>query len=465
MLVILLVRTNIILLTCCACMNYCIEHSHSTSFLILGQRKHSLEDKTANDVTKPMTLSPLSLAWAGRIRTHQANMEVNTLPQPFIRSIAILADFGNVSYKISANCGESCLNISQSGQLADPGAVTWQTVVQDVSFVTFPVIVSCGILAGILSIVVLSMKLQHCENCFLVAYSTACVSVLLCGATLRLEDYTGHSNAHQYVYGSLKAAQSWFANSALWILVITMMQRRSLVARQITSGDTQTCGHRQAGIASIVIYSVNLISCIPQLWAYETVEVYDYSTNETLMISHASDAANTTEYNTVYFWYIVAISVLLPYPMILIKLVLIASGLKHSHKLLSQLPDKCGTRSVLHCKIAEEIHLNQYFVITSGMYLFLAGPVIILNMIDHLNVNQQLSTNQIYAGLHCISDLTFYIYFTLPFPLMWGFSDTFRCSLVRITNGCRCKLSKKQPKTLNKHRLPKKQKVVTFLMQ
>ena len=389
---------------------------------------------------------------------------MDTLPQPFIRNIAILADFGNASYKIAANCGESCLNVSQLGELSDPGALTWETVVQDVSFVTFPVIVSCGILAGILSIVVLSMKLQHRES-FLVAYSTACVSVLLCGATLRLEDYTGHSNVHQYVYGYLKAAHSWFANSALWILVITMMQRRSVVSRQITSGDAQTCGHRQAGIASIVIYCVYLISCIPQLWAYETIEVYDYSTNETLMISHASDASNTPEYNTVYFWYIVAITVLLPYPMILIKLLLIASGLKRSHKLLSQLPDKCVTRSVLHGKIAEEIHLNQYFVITSGMYLFLVGPFIILNMIDHLNVNQQLSKNEIYAGLHCIAELTFYIYFTLPFPLMWGFSETFRCSLVRITNCCRCKFSKKQPKTLNKYGLPNKQKVVTFLVQ
>ena len=388
-------------------------------------------------------------------------MEVNTLPQPIIRNIAIDADFDNVSYKIVSNCCESCLNVSQPGLLSDQGALTWQTVVQDLSFIIFPVLISWGILAGLLSIVILTMKLQHSENCFLVAYSTACVSVLLCGASLRLDDYIGHSNMHQHIYGSLKAAHSWFANSALWILVITMMQRRSVVARQPSSGDGQTCGHRQTVIASVIIYCVNLISCIPQLWAYETVEVYDYTSNETLMISHSSDAANTAEYNTVYFWYITVITVLLPYPMILIKLVLIASGLKRSHELLSQLPDKHGTRSVLHRKIAQEMHLNHYFVTTSGMYLFLVGPFVILNMIDHLDDNQQLSENQ--AGLHCIVELAFYIYFTILFPLMWGFNDTFRCSFVRITN-C-CKFSKKQPKTLNKYRLHKKQKVVTFIVQ
>lgn len=388
--------------------------------------------------------------------------EVYTLPQPFMPDIAVLRDFGNVTYKLATNYSEPYQNVTHFDQISDLDK--WQTVVQDVTFVTFPVIVSWGILAGVTSIIVLSTKPRHSEHGFLLAYTTACVFLLVCCTSLKLEDYTGHSNTCQYIYGYVKTANSWFAYSALWILVVTLLQRNSIVAKHSYSGNGQKCGHTQAGIVSVVVYCVSLISSVPQLWAYETVEVYDYATNQTIAIAHVSDAANTPEYTTVYFWYIVTITILLPYPMMLIKLLLIAYGIKRSQMLLMQWPVKHGSGNVLHCKITEEIHLSKFFALTSTLYLLLTGPLIILNIINHLNPQWQLPENQIYLGLHSIAEFVFYVFFTLPFPLLCNYNDTFRRSLLRITDCC-CKwrCSREQPKRQNKYGPRKNQKVVTFL--
>ena len=396
--------------------------------------------------------------------THQDTMsETYTVPQPFMPDITLLRDLGNVSYKMAANCGEPCQNVSHIGQVTDTDIDVWQTVVQDASFVTFPVIVTWGILAGFASVIVMSSRRHDSEHGFLQAYSVTCVLLLMCGAAVKLEDYIGHSNTYQYAYGYLTTVHSWFAYSALWILVVATLERHSIVARHSHLDNGQRCGQTQAGIVSGVVFCISLISSLPQLWAYETVEVYDYTTNQTLVISHVSDATNTPEYNTVYFWYVVTITVLLPYPMLLVKLVLITSGIKRSRKLLTKWPVKYGSGNVLHRKITEEIHLSQFFVINAALYLLLTGPFIMSNIIDHLNPQWQLPENQIYVGLHSIAEFLFYFHFTLPFPLLCSYNDTFRCSLLKITHCCTCKCSKQPPKRQFKYGPPKNQKVVTFL--
>ena len=390
--------------------------------------------------------------------TGQYLREVNTLPQPFIPDIVILRDLGNVSYKMAANCSALCQNASQFSLLPDQDIQTWQTVVQDVSLVTFPVVVSWGIITGIASVAVLSMKWRH--NCFLIAYTTACVLLLMCGALLKLENYTGHSNTFQYASGCLKAAHSWFAYSALWILVVSMMQQHPVVETHSTPRNRPKCRHNEEGIASVVLSCVNGISCVPQFWAYETVEVYDYTTSKTVAISRISDAANTPAYSTVYFWYIVAITVIAPYPIMLVKLVVTA--LKRSHNLpLNIWPVKQGSGIELHGAITEAIHENKYFLITPLMYMLLVGPLIVMDIIDHLN---PLSDNQRYVALHSVAEVMFYVHFTLPFPLLWRYNVTFRRSLAEITKRyCMCKRYRKQPARQTIYGPPKNQHVVTFL--
>ena len=385
--------------------------------------------------------------------------EVYTLPQPFIPDIAILHDLGNVSYKMAANCGELCRNASHFSLLPDQDIQTWQTVLQDVSLVTFPVVASCGIIAGLASVAVLSMKRRHNDHCFLIAYTTSCVLLLVCGAILKLEDHTGHCNTLQYANGCLKAAHSWFACSALWILVVSMVQHHPVAETQSVPRNGPKYRQYQEGIASLVIYCVNFISCVPQRWAYETVEVYDHTTDKTIAISRVSEAANTPAYSTVYFWYIVAITVIAPYPIMLGKLVLIT--LKRSRKLPNTWPLKRGPGIGLHCVITEAIHENKYLLVTTVTYMALVGPLVIMDIIDNLN---PLSDNQSYVVLHSIAELMFYVHFTLPFPLLWRYNTTFRRSLNKLTKRyCRCKRCQEQPKMQTRYGPPKNQHIVTFL--
>ena len=385
--------------------------------------------------------------------------EVYTLPQPFIPDIAILRDLGNVTNKMAANCGELCRNASHFSLPPDQDIQTWQTVLQDVSLVTFPVVASCGIIAGLASVAVLSMKRRHNDQCFLIAYTASCVLLLVCGAILKLEDYTGHCNTLQYANGCVKAAHSWFAYSALWILVVAMMQQTPVAETQSVPHNGPKYRRHQEGIASLVIYCVNFISCVPQLWAYETVEVYDHTTDKTIAISRVSDAANTPAYSTVYFWYIVAITVIASYPIMLVKLVLTA--LQRSSKMPNTWPVKRGPGIELRCFSTEAIHQHKYVLITPVTYMALVGPLVIMDIIDNLN---PLSDNQSYVALHSIAELMFYVHFTLPFPLLWRYNATFRRSLNKMTKRyCRCKRCQEQPNMQTRYGPPKNQHIVTFL--
>ena len=262
------------------------------------------------------------------------------------------------------------------------------------------------------------------------------VLLLFCGALLKTQDYTGHSNTYQYAYGYIKSLNDWFWYSALWCLVVMTLERSMTVAQNRVRS---VCTCLQACVLILMIHLVGFISALPQFWEYTVTETFDYGSNETLALSQASEAADSPEYKIMYFWYIISLTVFLPYPMLLLMLIMLIRGMRKSEHSRRRLSLNHTTGNMLNRRVTEELHITRLFIVMIIMYFLFTAPFAIWQFLDRL-CPDITGNEELYKGLNDIFQFTFYFYFAIEFLLYCSYSDTFRYSLMR-TCCCCCNTS------------------------
>lgn len=258
------------------------------------------------------------------------------------------------------------------------------------------------------------------------------VLLLVCGALLKTQDYTGHNNTYQYAYGYVKSVNDWLWYSALWCLVVMSVERSMTVAQNRVKS---VCTCVQAWVLIVLVQLVSFISALPQFWEYTVTETFDYGANRTLALSQASEASDSPEYKIMYFWYTISITVFLPYPMLLLMVVMLIKGMRKSVHSRRRLSLNHSTGNMLNRRVTEELHVTRLFVVMIIMYVILTAPFAVFQFLDRLLPDMTVD-EELYQGLSDIFQFAFYFYFAIEFLLYCSYSDTFRYSLMRTCCWC-----------------------------
>lgn len=404
-----------------------------------------------------------------------------TIPQPLEPDIEVLRQSGNLSsmllfrpdlllFSSASNCSSSsvavnlCFNASdinaadETDSIAHPGPQWAGLVSQGLIFYVFPTMVAFGVLGGLVSIYVLVRQTNRSSyDAYLIWIVSFGVVLLLCGATLRLTDYTGHNNTYQYVYGYVRSVNEWLWYSSVWTLV--MMTLENILATRFrwrNLARSMTSGWRQACAVSCIVCVVCLVSSLPHFFEYEVTETFDYVSNQTLVMCQLSDEAKTYEYATIYYWYIIALTIFFPLPLLLIILSHLVRGqlrrrprTSASNGTLpltkpSDQPSTIGS-SILIRKVTEDTLMDRLFVVLIVLYVLLTGPLALLNCINGLNVPQWTWTqDEVQSVVYPLSEFAFYCYFVTFLPLLYCYNDRFHQALLRTLCCRRCTKVKPQ---------------------
>ena len=347
-----------------------------------------------------------------------------TVPQPLQRDIDIQRVLESIS--VGANCS-LCGNGSNTGTHK-----AWMGTSKDVLYIALPVIMIWGLLTGLLNVIVLLRRIRVSNDAYMLGLVLASLCLLTCGVILKLPEYTGPHNFYQYSYGYVKSLNDWFWYTSLWILLVMTLERSITVT---THKGRSTCSPSQAFAIVSLIFVVCFVSALPQFWEYEIIETFDYGTNSTLVLTQLSQASETPEYAIMYFWYVVSITVFLPYPMLLVMVCVLAGSMTQSHYSHRRLNAKHNTPKVLNRKVMEEIHLSRLFIVLILLYYLFTGPLTFLQLIDRVAPHWTWD-NSLYLGLHNIFEFVFYFYYSIQFLLYVTYSDSFRLQLLRTCCCC-----------------------------
>ncbi len=332
----------------------------------------------------------------------------------------------------------SAFSPSDHVPLAVDDKQAWIYASQGILYYAFPVEITLGIVGGLLSLAAMARQRKSSSDSYLIGFGVASVLLLACGGTLKLQDYTAHSNGYQRAYGCIKSANDWLWYSALWILVVMTLERGlSLIQNH---RHKTFCSAGQAAAVVLTVYAVCLVSALPEFWEYEPIETYDYVSNRTIVVSHLSPTADSPEYRILYFWYSVTITVFLPYPTMIVMTVLLAQGMRRTRHDRKRLLHKhaADAGASVGRRIAEDLHLTRLYVVMILLYVILSAPLTFLIIINGITPYWAWPADNLYNGLYLIFEFVFYFYFAIQLPLYLSYYDKFRHSFVELCCCCCC---------------------------
>ena len=187
-----------------------------------------------------------------------------------------------------------------------------------------------------------------------------------------------------------------------------------------------------------------MIECVQCLTCLQIVETFDYASNETMIMCQLSESSTSPTITVVYFWYLVSMTVLLPYPILIIVAILMVEAQRRwgrasrthpaKHQRLETYHSATGG-GVLLRMFAEETRSVRILLIVIVLYLIMTSPMTLLFLLNGVIPHwvtwqdEQAFTAMVYP----IFELIFYMYFATFFPLFCRCSEQFRRSLAQIT--------------------------------
>ncbi len=143
---------------------------------------------------------------------------------------------------------------------------------------------------------------------------------------------------------------------------------------------------------------------------------------------------------TLFSRYTISITVFLPYPILILMLVLLIKGLRKSNKSRRRLSlNHSTTGNFLNRRVTEEMHITRLFIVMIILYNLFTSPYAVFQFLDRL-FPDITENDELYKGLMDIFQFAFYFFFSIEFLLFCSYSDTFRYSLIR-TFCCCCNTS------------------------
>ena len=371
--------------------------------------------------------------------------EMVTLPHPFEPDVEIERQMGNKNFSGSLleNCngteGVRCKNdtLMQSGlgQLAAE-YTAWVGASEDILYFIFPIMLAWGIFSGLVNLIVLIRQISVSVDSYLIGFVIANITLLICGGLLKIEEYIGHRNWYQHMYGHIKSINDWLWYTGLWLMMVMVLEKGSMVTQK---HQKSVCTPLQAFVVTLMVYVVTAISALPQLWEYQATETFDYLSNTSIVMSQQSPIADNPAFKLMYFWYVVTITVFLPLPLLTVLVGVLVKGMKYAQHCRRRMPTTHGSGNIMNKKVTEEIHLLRFFIVLVLLYILLTSPFTFLNLVDHLYPHWNWPVDSIYPGLYCIFQFMFYFYFTIPFFLLCSYNDKFRQSLMKTCCCCCCR--------------------------
>ena len=381
--------------------------------------------------------------------------EMVTLPHPFEPDIEIRRQRGDTNYSrlhytVDINCssllsstsgcaegnhsllGRGNIDTSGTGELATE-YTAWVGASEDILSVIFPIMLVWGVLSGFVNLIVLIRQISVSLDSYLIGFVIGNILLLLSGGLLKIEEYIGHQNWFQYIYGHVKTVNDWLWYTCLWLLLVMVLEKGSMVTQ---NRQKYVCSPVQACIVTLLVYVLTAISALPQLWKYEATRTWDYLTNTSIVMSHQSTLAEKPAYKLMYFWYVVTITVFLPFPLLTILMAMLVKGMKYAENCRQHMPAAHGSGNIMNKKVSEEIHLMRLFIVIIVLYMLFTGPFTFLNLVDHLNPHWNWPLDSVYPGLYCIFQFMFYFFFTIHFFLLCSYNDKFWHSLMKTCCCC-----------------------------
>ena len=371
-------------------------------------------------------------------------------PEPYLPDVEVqrtnrssLGDHLSASVIYSSHCLPQCgYNDSD---------IRWTDSTSNTMFYAIPMLLTFGLISGLFNLLVCSRHVSTSYNVYILGLVMASNCVLLTGWMIRLEDYMDHSDYYQYMYTYFRGLHSWFWYTSIWILVCMLLERFSMILSSKPQRPLFT--PLQAGIITVLIYLFCCVSATPQFWEYQVSEIVDLSNEEG---SHKkyyekSQLAKSTGYRSVYFTFQLAVSMFLPYPLMIIIVVMLVKrrGLKsgqstqlHQNNLCEMSTSVQSDGSTIVNKEDSEtgpvIHpvFTRMLLTFTVFYLATSTPLNFLNIADQINPHINWEDEKVFYALSDLFHFLFYSFYSLQIVVFFSFCKNFKHLAIAMVCWC-----------------------------
>lgn len=331
---------------------------------------------------------------------------------------------------IGANCTNTSytlLNSTTEAPAAGSG-LDWLMLSQYVHYAN-PILIGIGLFFAIFNTVVVMSHARISNDSYMMGMTIATALLLICKGLLHFPDYVGYSEAFQYMKVYILGGSEWFGYTTIWVVILASIER----CANMTPKRTHTfCTSFQACVTTIMVFLVCMVSTLPRYWEYEVVEVIDPVTNHSVTRAVQSDIANSVEFSCYYFWYALTLQILLPFPMMLILLIILCHLIHKFSKKKMPSYRRDSTVLLLNRKVAEELKTSRLLVALMLLYIFLTGPYTIFTALLKIFPDLYDPEAETFALIRELLLCLFYLDFCLHIVLFLCYSKTYRLALTRL---------------------------------
>ena len=309
----------------------------------------------------------------------------------------------------------------------------WNEISDYFCYLALPVIAGFAFLTEIMSLIVLVRQVRQSLDTYLLGLSLATLLLLTSTALMAAQHYSG---PHWVVVVSQPYAIScrdWFWYSAIWLLVMMSFERALTVS---ASRAGTLCSSTQAGVVVAMVFAVGLVSSLPRFWEYKTFDVLDPVTNTSKLITKKTVSTATEEYNTMYFWYVKAVTLFVPFLMMSVMSIALGCRTRRTVVTKRYLSIKYTSGLTLNRKIKEEVQLSRLLIGLMCLYMACAAPGASLDLVAHLRPDLMPPSSRLYASLYNLFTVVFFFQFALHLVIYFCFNKQFRITLLAMFCCC-----------------------------
>ncbi|XP_012942271.1 FMRFamide receptor-like [Aplysia californica] len=309
----------------------------------------------------------------------------------------------------------------------------WNEISDYFCFLALPVIVSFAFLTEVMSVLVLARQVRQSLDTYLLGLSLATLLLLTCSALLAAQHYAGPHWILVHAQPYAASCRDWFWYSGIWLLVMMSFERVLTVS---ASRASTLCSSAQAAVVVVMVFAVGLVSSLPRFWEYQAVTAVDPATNLTKLVAEKTVSTATEEYNIMYFWYVKAVTLFVPFLMMLLMSVALACRTRRSVLTKRYMCIKHTSGLTLNRKIKEEASLSHLLILLMSLYMFCSVPGGTIELVAHLAPAWVDPSSRFYVSFYNLFTVVFFFQFALHLIIYFCFNKQFRITLLALFCCC-----------------------------
>jgi len=305
--------------------------------------------------------------------------------------------------------------------------------------VTANIVAAYGIIGNVLSIVVLRHRqMRNSTSYYLISLAVYDIllllfmSLFLAIPTIYLEKdvledyYVAYQYVHPYVYPFALIAQT----GTVYTTVAFTVERYIAVCKPLHAANTCTMSRTKRVIFFIFVASV--VYNIPRFFEYQSVKIFDETTNRTIVTYEYTDIGNNQQFQEAYFIYLyLCVMFLFPFSLLTVLNILLIRAVKKARRM----------RNYMSSSNTKDNNLTVMLIVVINVFLGCQFPALVDNIIVAIFEHSQLNCSEQWVQFTTISNLLVVLNSAINFILYCILSKRFRRVFLTIF-----RLRKNKPK-------------------